>query len=87
MRRVTRAGAVLLGLFVALFAANVALWGFGRADHFSRKTQTKLFILDAFCLGTYAMFLSGRTPFALWGYRSGRLAPRSEAETLEKWTE
>jgi hypothetical protein len=85
--RVTRVGAVVLGLLAALVVANVALWGFGLADHFSRATQTKFFIVDAFCLGTFAMFISGSMPFSLWGFRGGRLGRPSTDETIEKWTE
>lgn len=83
----TRGGAVLLGLFLALVAANVALWGFGLADHFSAQVRAKLFIMDAICIGVFAMFISGRMPFSMQMFRSGRVAPPSMAETLEKWTE
>jgi len=85
--RVTRGGAVLLGLLAAFIAANVGLWGFGLADHLSQQVQAMLFILDAVVIGTFAMFLTGRTPFSMIFVRSGRVVPPPDAKTVEKWTE
>jgi hypothetical protein len=85
--RRARGRAVAIGGLLAFVAANVALWGFGLADHLSRSIQTRLFIGDAFCIGTLAMFLSGPIPFSMRLFRSGGGRPPSTDETLEKLTE
>jgi len=85
--RLTRTGTILLGLLLAFIAANVAFWGFGLADHFSRLVQTKVFIVDAVCIGVFAMFVTGSTPFSMWSFRRGQVSGRPDAETLEKWSE
>ena len=85
--RLTRLGAVLLGLLAAFIAANVVFWGFGLADHFSKQVQAKLFILDAACVGMFAMFLTGRTPYSMRMVLRDRVVPPSDDETVEKLSE